>query len=344
MIAGLSVGRGEKVSTLVNVSRLPPSTAHQLQIPITVISGSQAGPTLCITAGMHSTEYAPIVASHKLAKTVMPEDLSGNLVILPLVNPFGVETLSLRVNPIDNVNLNRIFPGDPSRSASYQMAHFLLAKIITKADYYIDIHSGELNESLYPFGIYCSSRYDNELSQRSLALLQCFTPITNVWKVDLTEKEEAADERGEDSASEDAQSGFSITQAFKKKVASAIVEIGNGGAVDRATIDMILDCFQNVLAHLGMNGKAGGFDERGNHALKVTEKAFYLKINNNGIAYLSVKAGEKIRAGGKLAEIRSLQDDILETVVSPSDSIVVVERVNPLVRSGDILFLLLGLS
>ncbi len=80
---------------------------------MTLIAGKEDGATLSITAGMHATEYVGIVVAHELAGKIEPAKLRGNLIIAPLVNTYGVDALSLRINPIDGANLNRIFPGDP---------------------------------------------------------------------------------------------------------------------------------------------------------------------------------------------------------------------------------------
>src|ERR1700722_10141057 len=53
-------------------------------IPVIVINGAKPGPKLAIVAGSHGTEYASIIAVENLA--INPADLSGTLIVLPLIN------------------------------------------------------------------------------------------------------------------------------------------------------------------------------------------------------------------------------------------------------------------
>jgi len=69
------------------------------------------------------------------------------------------------VCPIDNVNPNRVFPGDPSGSYSEQMTHALINEFVVHSDAYIDLHGGDIPEALVPFVI-CRSGND-EVAEKS---------------------------------------------------------------------------------------------------------------------------------------------------------------------------------
>ena len=58
----------------------------------------------------------------------------------------------------DNLNINRIFPGNENGSVSEKIAHFIATKIIPVSDVFLDAHSGDANEDLLPFVCY----YDNK--------------------------------------------------------------------------------------------------------------------------------------------------------------------------------------
>jgi hypothetical protein len=57
------------------------------------------------------------------------------------------------VCPIDNVNPNHVFPGDPTGSYSQQMTHALINEFVAHADAYVDLHGGDIPEALVPFVI-----------------------------------------------------------------------------------------------------------------------------------------------------------------------------------------------
>ena len=47
-----------------------------------------------------------------------------------------------RESPLDGVNMNRAFPGDPRGTITYRIAHFVTSEILGRADVVLDIHSG----------------------------------------------------------------------------------------------------------------------------------------------------------------------------------------------------------
>ena len=80
-------------------------------IPVSVLHGSQAGPVLAITAGVHGYEYAPILAAQEIAQQVDTQRLSGTVILVHIANVPAFLGRSPYVNPLDGQNLNRAFPG-----------------------------------------------------------------------------------------------------------------------------------------------------------------------------------------------------------------------------------------
>src|SRR5256714_6122701 len=122
--------------------------------PYIAIAGLMAGPTVLITAGIHAAEYTGIEAAIRLGRTISPEAVRGTILIIPLLNRPRFYERSIYVNPEDNDNLNRLFPGKPDGTWGERFAHHLLTEIITKCDNAIDLHAGDLIEDLVPFVIY----------------------------------------------------------------------------------------------------------------------------------------------------------------------------------------------
>ena len=127
-------------------------------LPLTVIKGKDKGIVFTILAGVHGAEYAPIIATQKLIKKFEVKRLSGTIIILPITNIGAFYSSTPYVNPIDNLNINRIFPGNKNGSVSEKIAHFITTKIIPVSDFFLDAHSGDANEDLLPFVCY----YDNQ--------------------------------------------------------------------------------------------------------------------------------------------------------------------------------------
>src|SRR5713101_9467685 len=83
-------------------------------IPVAVIRGPKRGPTLALVAGAHGTEYASIIALEKLIQELNPAEISGTVIIVPLVNIASFEQNVPHVNPVDGKSMNRFYPGNPN--------------------------------------------------------------------------------------------------------------------------------------------------------------------------------------------------------------------------------------
>src|SRR5215470_9212483 len=86
--ASFSVGTataapGQKATGYIDV---PAGVDAATGIPVVVIRGSKPGPVLALVSGAHGTEYASVIALEKLIPMLDPTQISGTVIILPLVN------------------------------------------------------------------------------------------------------------------------------------------------------------------------------------------------------------------------------------------------------------------
>ncbi len=117
-------------------------------IPVIVIQGAKAGPKLALVAGAHGTEYASILAVEKLAQVIDPSELSGTLVIVPLLNLASFQQKVPHVNPVDGKNMNRFYPGKADGTQTERASWAITKNVIERCDYLIDYHGGDLDENL----------------------------------------------------------------------------------------------------------------------------------------------------------------------------------------------------
>src|ERR1700746_3581619 len=127
--------------------------ANDAPRPVISIAGAKPGPVLFVNAGVHGGEYPAVEAVIRLGRTLDPKEISGTVILMPVLNLPAFRTRTPFVCPIDNVNPNRVFPGDPSGSYSEQMTHALINEFVVRADAYIDLHGGDIPEALVPFAI-----------------------------------------------------------------------------------------------------------------------------------------------------------------------------------------------
>ncbi len=142
-LSDLKAGSGEKQTLLLPVTSPYP-------VEMTVICGNRPGKTLVVTAGIHGCEYVGIETLTRLKTELNPLELSGRIILLPLVNPEGFYHGSKQTIPTDGKNLNRMFPGNPNGTFSSKLARILEETLYPEADFLMDLHGGDVNEALTP--------------------------------------------------------------------------------------------------------------------------------------------------------------------------------------------------
>jgi uncharacterized protein len=99
-------------------------------------------PTALIVAGIHGDEQPwSGLAIRKMLGTVRESELIGSINVIPMANPYATENDS-RVSPLDNLDLNRIFPGDKNGSHSERIASSIVSEAMNEVDVVIDLHGG----------------------------------------------------------------------------------------------------------------------------------------------------------------------------------------------------------
>jgi predicted deacylase len=153
--------------------KVPDGVDPGTSIPITVIRGARPGPVLALIAGVHGSEYAPILAMQALPPKLDPKALAGTVLVVHVANPPSFLGRTIYYGP-DGKNLNRVFPGKADGTISERIAHVLTTQVIERADVVIDIHCGDNNESLIPYTGYAADAKDPSLSERSRELALAF--------------------------------------------------------------------------------------------------------------------------------------------------------------------------
>lgn len=262
-----------------------------LEIPFGVVEGAEPGPCLLVTAGVHGSEYCSIEAALRLLRT-KPERIRGTLLVLPVLNMRGFRERSIYVMPEDGKNLNRMFPGKPDGTTSERLANWLTTSVYPHADAYLDLHGGDLDESLTPFALFPAD------CEKSRALATAFgLPI-------------AIAAGGE---------GYTINAAYKVGVPSLLPEIsGNGLWGEEAVGDMIAGV-ERVMHHLGMI--------EGPVRPAPQEKPLFVTMwvpaaPVDGLWYAAKDLSQPVAVGDVLGEIRDVFGRTLATIRSEKAGIV----------------------
>lgn len=127
----------------------PWTTGQKLGFPVLLARGKKQGKTLVAVAGVHGDEYEGVQALHEIFHQLNTDDMNGKFLAVPVVNLPAHWAVS-RHSPIDFLNLARVFPGKPDGSFTERLAHHLSEKIISAADFFIDLHSAGLQYLIPP--------------------------------------------------------------------------------------------------------------------------------------------------------------------------------------------------
>ena len=145
---------GQKATGVIDV---PAGSDAATQIPVVVIRGANPGPTLALVSGAHGTEYASIIALEGLIGSLDPSQISGTVIIVPLVNIPSFQQKVPHVNPVDSKSMNRFYPGKEDGTQTERASFLITREVVDKSDYLIDFHGGDLDESLRPYSYWVVS-------------------------------------------------------------------------------------------------------------------------------------------------------------------------------------------
>lgn len=105
------------------------------------IVGETDGPTIGISGSIHGNENAGSQAIVDLFRILRDMPLKGRILFLPVANVRAF-AVNHRFTPIDELNLNREFPGNVKGNYTQQLAAAITREFLEKIDIHIDLHAG----------------------------------------------------------------------------------------------------------------------------------------------------------------------------------------------------------
>ena len=308
-ITGLEIRPGTRTSSTLTAGIRP---ASHVDVPFTVIMGRRDGPTLCVTAGVHGTEYAGIEGAIRLSRKVEPDHLKGTLIIVPVVNIPAFEAKTYTC-PLDGVNIQGALPGKPDGTIAQLIAYKVYSEFISKSNYYLDLHGGDTHESEVAFSGFFetgNTKVDEVSEQMARAL-----GFEYVWR---TNKEGPM------------AKGSTWRTGPENGIPSALAEYSSGDKLLEEEAAGMFDGAVNVMRQLGMlNGESKIIKGQ-----KVLTQFTPLTVRHGGLFHLLVKPGDAVAQGQTLGELTDLQGELLETLKAPMKGIVLVVIHNPVVEPG----------
>ena len=295
------------------------ATGEPIRFPTGTVYGVEDGPTLVVLGGMHGSEFAGIEAAIRLFNEVDPTKLKGTLKVGMMYNLPAFVNYSISVVPHDGKNPMSTFPGSPVGTYSEAMAYYFDQEVLSKADYYVELHGGDIPESLTPFTV-CLVTGDEEVDAKSKELATVYNvPLVVTYPV-----QEAA-YPGEIRID---ASGYAVT-AMRGKPA-IIAESGQQGILRMEDVETHLVGLRNILIHLGMTS---------GQIVDTVKRTFlhgwtHVRSEVVGMWYPTVSLNERISKGQVLGVVRDYFGQDIVEIKAPRDGIVAVVRTSPVTQIG----------
>lgn len=279
-------------------------------LPVWMIRGASDGPTLVLTAGVHGCEYVGIVALRRLFSSLSPAQIRGRVILLPLVNGEGFYTGSKQVVPSDGKNINRVFPPPAEGTRAQEIARTVAEQIYPEADFLLDLHGGDVNETMTPLVFYPATAASDVTAQARAAAQH----LEVMYRIPST-----------------AHNGL-YSYAAQHSIPSLLMEVGGMGLWTEKQVELELRSIQSLMGYLDM-GPAPVKNNRQQEAMEMC----YAEANISGLWFPEVEAEQLISAGQMLGRTEDLEGRVLQTIHALWDGMVLYHTVSLGVTTGDAL-------
>ncbi|MBN2781848.1 MAG: succinylglutamate desuccinylase/aspartoacylase family protein [Campylobacterales bacterium] len=278
------------------------------QIPVIVHRGKQKGPTVFVSAAIHGDELNGIEIIRRVRKLKILKTIKGTLIFVPIVNIYGMMTLS-RYLP-DRRDLNRSFPGSNKGSIASRIAKTFFDEIVSKCDLGIDLHTASIHKSNFP---QIRTDIDNEFTYNLAKAFEA--PVILHFAIRDGSLRAVAQEQG---------------------VPILLYEAGEALRFDEKCIHIGVKGVINVLRCNGMLKEKISKKTKRNSI--VTRNSKWIRASQGGIIRTIKALGDTVKTDEVLAYI----DDPFGTqsfeITSPFDGVVIGKSEIPLTQEGDAIF------
>src|SRR5215831_2712996 len=280
-VGSASAARGQKATGVIEV---PAGVDPGTDIPVAVFHGAKPGPVLALVSGAHGTEYASIIALEKLIAWLDPRQISGTVIIVPLVNLASFEQKVPHLNPVDKKSMNRYYPGKLDGTQTERASYLMTKQVVEQCDHLIDLHGGDLDESLRPYS-YWTRTGNEKQDQISREMVLAFGLDHIIISADRPKDPQA--------------SRYLENTASTRGKPSITAEAGHAGTVETDDLNALINGCLNVMRYLKMLPGQPAVVE---HPVWI-EKVVTVASEQTGIFYPLVKRGTYVEQGMRVGYV-----------------------------------------
>lgn len=273
------------------------------------------GRRICIVTGIHGDELEGQLVCYEVAKILRenPDKLKGTVDIYPALNPLGIDSVTRGIPGFD-LDMNRIFPGNPDGSMTEYVATRIIEDLVG-ADLCLDIHASNIFLTELP------QIRINELHKDKLLPLAKQANVDFVWV-------------------HGANTVLESTLAHSlnsRSVPTLVVEMGVGMRLTKEYGDQLTKGIFNLMRQLKIwDGEQE--EVRTPIISDDPDEVCYLNAPVSGIFLKEKMHGSQVRAGEEIgAVINPFTGECMEPVIAPRDGLLFTIREYPVVDEGSLL-------
>ncbi len=295
------------VSLSINLE-LPKLYNTPTKLPVHVIRGKKSGPTIFVSAAIHGDELNGIEIIRRLRKLAILKKTRGTIILVPIVNIYGIMTLS-RYLP-DRRDLNRSFPGSTHGSLASRVAKIFFDEIVRKCDLGIDLHTASIHKSNLP---QIRTNIDNEYTFN----------LAKAFQAPVILHSEVRD-------------GSLRAVAQEEGIPILLYEAGEALRFDEKCIRTGVNGIINVLRESGMLPKVMKKVEKTTPI--VTKSSQWIRSTESGMLRTIKALGDTVRKDEVIAFVDEPIGESSFELIAPFDGVIIGKSEIPLVQEGDAVF------
>ena len=304
-IGGVTIKPGERKYIELP---LPGLYSHSnIHMPVHVMCGKEAGPTLFVSAAIHGDEINGVEIIRRLKNANSVKRLKGTLITVPIVNVYGFINKT-RYLP-DRRDLNRSFPGSETGSMASKLAHVFQTNISTRCDYGIDLHTAAIARDNLP---QIRAVLENE-EVKELALAFGAPVVLNAPIREGSLREAAA----------------------QTDIKMLLYEAGEALRFDEISIRAGVSGIINVMRKIGMLSRSR---KRVKLAPAIAHSSQWIRASESGILRATIPMGNRVNKGEVLGYISDPFGEADIEIKAPVSGMVIGRTTLPLVHEGEAIF------
>lgn len=281
-------------------------TGTRISMPLIVVHGAKAGPTIWLSAAIHGDEINGVEIIRRVVESVDPATLSGTILAVPIVNVTGF-VRGDRYLP-DRRDLNRCFPGTARGSLGGRTAHIFMKEIVSRCTVGIDFHSGSDHRTNLP-----QIRADlDDIFTRQLASAFAAPVMMHATT----------------------RAGSLRRSAAKVGATVLLFEGGEAWRFDDTAIRSGVAGSMRVMAELNMI-EVDSFIEQTSHDTIEAGSSRWVRARASGITQLWVGPADLVTKGQTLGRLHDSFGHRVSEITSTTDGVVIGLNLDPTVNQGD---------